>query len=113
MWSKYLVPKPKDWEAHVEVVGFFLDKSALPISRAESAINPWSQKLLDEQLPEIVKNFLLSGPPPIFVGFGSMVVENPITLIQVHFIWFDFTGLGLYRSRRCPRDPNNFPIRLD
>jgi sterol 3beta-glucosyltransferase len=85
MWSKYLVPKPKDWESHIDVVGFFLDKSTLPSLGTESGdqINPWNHRPLDRKLPDTVKNFLLTGPPPIFVGFGSMVVENPLSLIQV------------------------------
>jgi hypothetical protein len=89
MWSKYLVPKPKDWESHIDVVGFFLDKSALPSRQGEPGdqINPWNRRPLDQRLPEAVRNFLLNGPPPIFVGFGSMVVENPLSLIQVRNIW--------------------------
>lgn len=83
MWSKYLVPKPKDWEPHVEVVGFFLDKSDIPKPVPGSTINPWSQKPIDDKLPDIVKLFLVNGPPPIFVGFGSMVVESPMALVQV------------------------------
>ncbi|CAE7488862.1 UGT80A2, partial [Symbiodinium microadriaticum] len=30
MWSKYLVPKPKDWGGHVEVAGFFLEPAERP-----------------------------------------------------------------------------------
>jgi sterol 3beta-glucosyltransferase len=87
MWSKHLVPKPKDWESHIDVVGFFLDKSTAPFPplgmEAGAIINPWNQKSIDESLPEMVRSFLLNGPPPIFVGFGSMVVDNPLALIQV------------------------------
>lgn len=83
MWSKHLVPKPKDWESHIDVVGFFLDKSLPPLVEAGAIMNPWNNKPIDESLPEIVRQFLLNGPPPIFVGFGSMVVDNPLALIQV------------------------------
>jgi UDP:flavonoid glycosyltransferase YjiC (YdhE family) len=32
--------------------------------------------------PELAR-FLASGPPPIFVGFGSMVIKDPATLIKL------------------------------
>jgi hypothetical protein len=86
MWSKHLVPKPKDWETHIDVVGFFLDKSSThlpPLGIEVSDFNPWNQRPIDQSLPEIVRSFLQNGPPPIFVGFGSMVVDNPLSLIQV------------------------------
>jgi hypothetical protein len=84
MWSKYLVPKPKDWGPHIDVVGFFLDKSVSQsddLSRGE--INSWNNLAIDSNLPEFVRLFVQSGPPPIFVGFGSMVVENVEFLIHV------------------------------
>ena len=58
MWSSKLSPKPEDWGSHIDVVGgFFLDQA--------SSFDP---------PPELVA-FLSAGPPPIFVGFGSMVIE--------------------------------------
>ena len=117
MWSKHLVPKPKDWESHIDVVGFFLDKSVSPLVEAGAMTNPWNNKPIDGSLPEIVRQFLLNGPPPIFVGFGSMVVDNPLALIQV---FNPLTSLlttplpkGLYRSCCFFRGPNYFPIRMD
>jgi len=59
-YSRYVVPKPKDWEATDHVTGFwFLDR-----------LNTW-------QPPTQLLDFLASGPPPVSVGFGSMSNRDP------------------------------------
>ncbi|KIY46560.1 glycosyltransferase family 1 protein [Fistulina hepatica ATCC 64428] len=61
--SPALVPKPDDWKNHIDVVGFyFLDLAA------------------SYQPPEDLAAFLASGDPPVYVGFGSVVVDNPIEM---------------------------------
>eukprot|EP00906_Rhabdomonas_costata_P004665 RCo006876 len=56
------MPKPKDWGPHIDMVGFwFLEQSSGFDSRIKA--------------PELVQ-FLESGPPPLYVGFGTMVVED-------------------------------------
>ncbi|KAB5589229.1 sterol glucosyltransferase [Ceratobasidium theobromae] len=58
--SPALVPKPKDWMSHIDVVGFyFLDLAS------------------GYQPPDDLVRFLRAGPPPIYVGFGSIVLDNP------------------------------------
>lgn len=37
----------------------------------------------DYEPPKALRDFLEAGPPPVFVGFGSMVVEDAASLIQV------------------------------
>ncbi len=61
-FSSYLVPRPHDWPAHVAITGPWLE----PAPAHES----WSP-------PEALAHFLASGPPPVFVGFGSMTVRDP------------------------------------
>jgi hypothetical protein len=116
MWSKYLVPMPKDWGPHVDVVGFFLDKgkaqdrktsdeplksikSNNPTTASTSTSTSSSSPSNDVASPaplivpdtcsyqpsEALRAFLDNGPPPVFVGFGSMVVENAASLIQVSY----------------------------
>ena len=58
-WSPALVPKPNDWPSHIDVCGFFF--------RDPSPYNP----------PEEISKFLEAGPPPVYIGFGSIVVEDP------------------------------------
>ncbi|MCD0450566.1 glycosyltransferase [Actinocorallia sp. API 0066] len=58
-FSQVLVPRPTDWAANVKVTGFwFLDQPH------------W------EPPPELV-SYLESGPPPVYVGFGSMRPADP------------------------------------
>ncbi|APA15868.1 hypothetical protein sscle_15g106380 [Sclerotinia sclerotiorum 1980 UF-70] len=58
-WSPALVPKPQDWPSHIDVCGFFF--------RPSPSYNPD---------PRIL-GFLEAGPKPIYIGFGSIVMENP------------------------------------
>jgi sterol 3beta-glucosyltransferase len=55
-YSPCLLPKPRDWGNHIAVSGYwFLD----------TGIN-W-------QPPDELKKFLATGPPPVYIGFGSTV----------------------------------------
>ncbi|KAK8580171.1 hypothetical protein V6N13_143296 [Hibiscus sabdariffa] len=59
MWSSHLVPKPKDWGPLVDVVGYcFLNLASKYHPREEFV--QWIQK----------------GPPPIYIGFGSMPLDD-------------------------------------
>jgi UDP:flavonoid glycosyltransferase YjiC (YdhE family) len=61
-FSPIVVPRPADWADydHVEIAGYwFLDSPA------------------DWQAPTDLVDFLAAGPPPIYVGFGSMNTRNP------------------------------------
>ncbi|KAK3302442.1 uncharacterized protein B0T15DRAFT_496905 [Chaetomium strumarium] len=60
LWSPGLVPKPPDWGDEVDVAGFvFLDLG--------SSFDP----------PEELSKFLEEGDePPIYIGFGSIVVDD-------------------------------------
>ena len=54
-FSRHVLPPPKDWSENVHVTGYWiLDET-----------NCW-------QPPPELLNFLDAGPPPVFVGFGSM-----------------------------------------
>lgn len=60
MWSPALIPKPKDWGPEIDVSGFvFLDLA--------SSFTP----------PDDLREFLDSGEPPVYIGFGSIVVDDP------------------------------------
>ncbi|TGO82354.1 hypothetical protein BPOR_0852g00010 [Botrytis porri] len=58
-WSPALVPKPQDWPSHIDVCGFFF--------RPPPSYNPDARIL----------GFLQAGPKPIYIGFGSIVMEDP------------------------------------
>ncbi|MEU4212451.1 glycosyltransferase [Streptomyces sp. NPDC026206] len=54
-FSTTLVPRPADWREGLDVVG-----------------NWWPHTPADHRLPAAVEDFLQAGPPPVFLGFGSM-----------------------------------------
>ncbi|KAG6852494.1 hypothetical protein C0991_011514 [Blastosporella zonata] len=57
--SPALVPKPRDWKNHIDVVGFyFLDLAT-------------NYKPADD-----LAAFLAAGEPPVYIGFGSVVVDD-------------------------------------
>lgn len=59
-YSKAVIPKPKEWPATATVTGYwFLD--------SEDAYQP----------PAELEQFLNEGPPPVYVGFGSIFGSNP------------------------------------
>ncbi|TDL28120.1 glycosyltransferase family 1 protein [Rickenella mellea] len=64
--SPALVPKPDDWTNHIDVVGFyFLELSA------------------NYKPPQELEKFLTAGPPPIYIGFGSVVVSDPKAMTDI------------------------------
>lgn len=66
IWSPHLVPKPKDWGPKVDVVGFcFLDLAS------------------NYEPPESLLNWLKAGPKPIYIGFGSLPVQEPQKMTQI------------------------------
>ncbi|EHA54186.1 glycosyltransferase family 28 domain-containing protein [Pyricularia oryzae 70-15] len=72
-WSPSLVSKPADWGPEIDVCGFFM--------RDPPAYQP----------PPDLEAFLSAGPPPVYVGFGSIVLEDPARL----------TDVILEATRRC------------
>lgn len=59
-YSPAVIPPPPDWPAHLHVTGYwFLDG---PVN--------W-------QPPAALVDFLAAGPPPVYIGFGSMRSRDP------------------------------------
>eukprot|EP00516_Mucochytrium_quahogii_P007390 CAMPEP_0203757774 /NCGR_PEP_ID=MMETSP0098-20131031/10679_1 /ASSEMBLY_ACC=CAM_ASM_000208 /TAXON_ID=96639 /ORGANISM=" , Strain NY0313808BC1" /LENGTH=825 /DNA_ID=CAMNT_0050650005 /DNA_START=372 /DNA_END=2846 /DNA_ORIENTATION=- len=68
-WSPQVLPKPKDWGSHICIPGYWFLDDEQP---------PSTEYIPDERLSE----FLRKGEPPIYIGFGSIVVNNPEKLSQ-------------------------------
>lgn len=66
--SPSLVPRPADWREEIDVVGFYFLDLATKY----------------EPSPELAA-FLESGPTPIYIGFGSVVVDDPAALSKIIF----------------------------
>jgi UDP:flavonoid glycosyltransferase YjiC (YdhE family) len=75
LWPPSLVPKPADWGPHIELANFtFYDRAG--------TFEP----------PRPLLDFLAAGEAPIYVGFGSVVVEDPAALRRVIFTALDKAG---------------------
>ncbi|KAH4809584.1 hypothetical protein HBH61_110370 [Parastagonospora nodorum] len=74
-WSPALIPKPKDWNHHISVAGFyFLDLAQNYQPAADLAA------------------FLDAGEPPVYIGFGSIVVDDPNAMTKMIFEAVKMTG---------------------
>ncbi len=58
-FSPAVVPRPADWPAPVHVTGYW-----------------WPAGQPGWQPPDLLVDFLGAGPPPVFVGFGSMTPDH-------------------------------------
>ncbi|KAH7018846.1 glycosyltransferase family 28 domain-containing protein [Ilyonectria destructans] len=82
LWSQSLIPKPSDWGSHISITGFSF------LSLATSYTPPVD--LVD---------FLERGPPPIYIGFGSIVVDDPQGLTQLIFDAIKLAGVRAIVSK--------------
>ncbi|OAQ59353.1 UDP-glucose,sterol transferase [Pochonia chlamydosporia 170] len=82
LWSPGLVPKPEDWGEEIDVSGFvFLDLA--------SAFQP----------PTALVDFLNAGEPPIYIGFGSIVVDDAERFTDMIFDAIQMAGVRALVSR--------------
>ncbi|KFA50695.1 hypothetical protein S40293_04858 [Stachybotrys chartarum IBT 40293] len=58
-WSLSLVLKPDDWPANIDLCGFFFRNAP------------------DYQPEPELDDFLCRGPAPVYIGFGSIVIDDP------------------------------------
>ena len=70
-----MIPKPADWGPNILISGFYF------LSLAESY-----------RPPQELAAFLDSGPPPIYIGFGSIVVDDPNAMTQLIFAAVKMSG---------------------
>ncbi|KAI8206162.1 Sterol 3-beta-glucosyltransferase UGT80B1 [Colletotrichum sp. SAR 10_65] len=82
LWSESLIPKPADWDDHINITGFSF------LSLADKYTPP----------PDLTK-FLEAGPPPIYIGFGSIVVDDPKALTQLIFDAVKIAGVRAIVSK--------------
>lgn len=77
-----VIPKPADWGPHIDLANFiFLDQ-------ADTYTPP----------PDLLE-FLAAGERPIYVGFGSCIVENPIETSRTIFAALERAGVRGIVSR--------------
>lgn len=83
MRSSSLLPKPSDWGEHISVAGYFLQDNE------NTSFNP----------PTSLCEFLAAGKPPIYIGFGSIVVDNPEILTELVLGAVKLTGVRALISK--------------
>ncbi|TPX09825.1 uncharacterized protein E0L32_009016 [Thyridium curvatum] len=82
MWSPGLVPKPEDWGSEIDVSGFvFLDLA--------STFEP----------PSDLEKFLAAGETPIYIGFGSIVVDDADRFTEMIFEAVEMAGVRALVSK--------------
>lgn len=82
MWSPELVPKPQDWGPEIDVTGFvFLDLA--------SGFKP----------PDELQKFLDAGEKPVYIGFGSIVVDDPDEFTNLIFEAVKLAGVRALVSK--------------
>eukprot|EP01012_Entosiphon_sulcatum_P056353 TRINITY_DN799_c0_g2_i1.p1 TRINITY_DN799_c0_g2~~TRINITY_DN799_c0_g2_i1.p1 ORF type:complete len:755 (-),score=68.58 TRINITY_DN799_c0_g2_i1:2-2266(-) len=84
LWSPAFIPKPQDWGPRIDVVGF---------------AHLFGSGMTDWHPPAALSGFLSSGEPPLFVGFGSCVVQDPKGLTQTVVAAAKLAGLRLIVQR--------------
>jgi hypothetical protein len=73
--SPALIPKPKDWADYISISGFYF------------------LSLASNYQPDAdLANFLAAGPPPVYIGFGSIVVDDPNAMTKLIFEAIKKTG---------------------
>ncbi|KAF6798241.1 udp- transferase [Colletotrichum sojae] len=82
LWSESLIPKPDDWDSHIKITGFSF------LALADKYTPP----------PDLT-TFLEAGPPPIYIGFGSIVVDDPKALTQLIFDAVRISGVRAIVSK--------------
>ena len=65
-YSSHVVPRPSDWPETTIAPGYwFLDR-----------LEDWTP-------PEALAEFLAAGPPPVYIGFGSMAGKDPARKAEI------------------------------
>lgn len=80
--SPALIPKPKDWGRNIDISGFYF-------------LNLASSYTPDPELDA----FLKAGPPPVYIGFGSIVVDDPNAMTRMIFDAIHLAGVRALVSK--------------
>lgn len=83
-WSPALVPKPVDWPSHIGMIFPRVDSQSR--SAANCLVDVCGFFFRDEPQyspPPDLALFLETGTRPVYIGFGSIVLDNPAKMIQI------------------------------
>lgn len=77
-----MIPKPNDWGSNIDISGFFFLDLATSYTPE----------------PDLAA-FLEAGPPPVYIGFGSIVVDDPNAMTKMIFDAIRATGVRALVSK--------------
>ncbi|KIL85261.1 hypothetical protein FAVG1_11691 [Fusarium avenaceum] len=94
-WSPTLIPKPLDWPDYIDVCGFFFRDAP-------------------QYTPEPdLEAFLRDGAPPIYIGFGSIVIDDADKLTAILVDAVKATGVRAIISKGWSKLGANQPADKD
>ena len=77
-WSPSLIPKPKDWASNIGIGSWLSDNYKRDHSlRITDVCGFFFRDPPRYSPPSELEEFLKDGPAPIYIGFGSIVMDNP------------------------------------
>ena len=79
-WSAALVPKPTDWLSHIGELPVPSSLSRTTTNVAQDVCGFFFRESPAYTPPPDLAEFLASGPPPLYIGFGSIVIDDPTHL---------------------------------
>lgn len=82
LWSPAIVPKPEDWGEEIDISGYVFLELA-------SSFQP----------PQDLVDFLDQGDAPIYIGFGSIVVDDPEKFTEMIFKAVELAGVRALVSK--------------
>lgn len=95
-WSPALIPKPVDWPSHIgEFVHTFESFSLTFLD----VCGFFFRDPPDYTPPPDIHKFLNAGPPPVYIGFGSIVIDDPARMISVILEAVRMSGIRAIISR--------------
>jgi UDP:flavonoid glycosyltransferase YjiC (YdhE family) len=98
-WSTSLVPKPSDWESHINVSGYFF------LDLANNYTNP------PKDLIDFINNKQSPCSPLIYIGFGSITGYDRSHLLQVVIEALEKTGYRALLSNLA-NDSDQLPSNI-
>jgi sterol 3beta-glucosyltransferase len=84
-FSAHVVPRPADWPVTAEITGYWF----------LGAASDWTP-------PRRLAEFIDAGEPPVYIGFGSMPVDDPAKLAEAIITAVQRTGLRAVVSSLSP-----------
>lgn len=109
-WSPALIPKPADWASHIGMSSI----SLFPCHANQSDIcGFFFCDPPNYQPPPDLDAFLRSGPPPVYIGFGSIVIEDPERLTAILLEAVRMAGVRAIISRGWSKLGGSSPSTRD